>query len=79
MREGLSDLVGRLEHGGYRAETWQPGGDSRDRGQESSSRRSFQQNAGGKGGGRQQNSQDPESESETPKWIGELESSFHKE
>ena len=79
MREGLSDLVGRLEHGGYRAETWQPGGDSRDRGQESPSRRGFQQNAGGKGGGRQQNSQDPESESETPKWIGELESSFHKE
>jgi hypothetical protein len=80
MREGLSDLVGRLEHGGYRAETWQPGGDSRDRGQESS-RRGFsqQQNAGGKGSGRQQNSHDPESESETPKWIGELESSFHKE
>jgi hypothetical protein len=80
MREGLSDLVGRLEHGGYRAETWQPGGDSRDRGQESS-RRGFsqQQNAGGKGSGRQQNSQDLESESETPKWIGELESSFHKE
>ena len=80
MREGLSDLVGRLEHGGYRAETWQPGGDSRDRGQESSRRGFFQQqNAGGKGSGRQQNSQDPESESETPKWIGELESSFHKE
>ena len=78
MREGLSDLVGRLEHGGYRAETWQPGGDSRDRGQESS-RRGSQQNGGGKGSGRQQNSQDPESESETPKWIGELESSFHKE
>jgi hypothetical protein len=81
MREGLSDLVSRLEHGGYRAETWQPGGDSRDRGHDSPSRRGFfqQQNAGGKGSGRQQNSQDPESETESPKWIGELESSFHKE
>jgi hypothetical protein len=82
MREGLSDLVGRLERGGYRAETWQPSGsESRDRGHESPSRRGFsqQQNAGGKGGGRQQNSHDPESERETPKWIGELESSLHKE
>jgi hypothetical protein len=82
MREGLSDLVGRLERGGYRAETWQPSGsESRDRGHESPSRRDFsqQQNAGGKGGGRQQNSHDPESERETPKWIGELESSLHKE
>jgi hypothetical protein len=81
MREGLSDLVGRLERGGYRAETWQPGGsDARDRGHESS-RRGFsqQQNAGGNGSGRQRNSQDSESESETPKWIGELESSFQKE
>ena len=81
LREGLSDLMGRLERGGYRAETWQPAGsDTRDRGQESS-RRGFsqQQNAGGKGSGRQQNSQDSESESETPKWIGELESSFQKE
>jgi hypothetical protein len=81
LREGLSDLMGRLERGGYRAETWQPGGsDPRDRGQESS-RRGFsqQQNAGGKGSGRQQDSQDSESESETPKWIGELESSFQEE
>jgi hypothetical protein len=80
MREGLSDLVGRLEHGGYRAETWHPAGDSRDRGNDSPSRRGFsqQQNAGGKGSGRQ-NSQDPESENETPKWIGELESSLQKE
>jgi hypothetical protein len=82
MREGLSDLVGRLERGGYRAETWQPtGGDSRDRGHDSPSRRgsSQQQNAGGKDSGRQQNSQDSESESQRPKWIGELESSFQKE
>lgn len=80
LREGLSDLVGRLERGGYRAETWQPGSDSRDRGHDSS-RRGFsqQQNAGGKGSGRQQNSQDSESENQTPKWIGELESSFQKE
>jgi hypothetical protein len=81
LREGLSDLVGRLERGGYRAETWQPAGsDTKDRGHESS-RRGFsqQQNAGGKGSGRQQNSQDSESDSEPPKWIGELESSFQKE
>jgi len=81
LREGLSDLVGRLERGGYRAETWQPAGsDTKDRGHESS-RRGFsqQQNAGGKGSGRQQNSRDSESDSEPPKWIGELESSFQKE
>jgi len=78
LREGLSDLVGRLERGGYRAETWQPGSDSRDRGQDSPSRRGFSQQQNGKGGGRQQNAQDSESETQTPKWIGELESSFQE-
>ncbi|MBZ5596277.1 MAG: hypothetical protein LAP39_28865 [Acidobacteriia bacterium] len=81
LREGLSDLVGRLEHGGYRAEAWQPGGnDAGDRSQDSPSRRgsSQQQNNGGKGSGQQENSQDPESESQRPKWMGELESSLQR-
>lgn len=81
LREGLSDLVGRLEHGGYRAEAWQPGGSaSNDRGQDSPSRRgsSQQQNSGGKGSGQQDNSQDSESDAQTPKWMGELETSLQR-
>jgi len=81
LREGLSDLVGRLEHGGYRAEAWRPGGnDSSDRGQDSPSRRgsSQQQNDGSKGSGQQENSQDSESDAQTPQWMGELESSIQR-
>ena len=79
LREGLADLVSRLEHGGFRAEAWRPaGGDASDRGQESPSRRGSSQQQSGKESRQQENSQDPESEAQTPKWMGELESSFQR-
>ena len=81
LRESLSDLMGRLEHSGYRAEAWRPAGnDTSDRGQEPDSRRgsSQQQNGGGKGNGQRGSSKDPESDAQTPKWIGELESSLQR-
>ncbi|HVP46847.1 MAG TPA: hypothetical protein VMT32_09695 [Bryobacteraceae bacterium] len=79
LREGLSDLVGRLEHGGFRAEAWRPAGsDASDHGQDSPSRRGSSQQENGKESRQQENLQDPESEAQTPKWMGELESSFQR-
>jgi hypothetical protein len=79
LREGLSDLVGRLEHGGFRAEAWRPAGsDASDRGQDSPSHRGSSQQQNDRGRGQRENSQDPESEAQIPKWMGELESSFQR-
>jgi hypothetical protein len=87
LRDGLSDLVGRLEHNGYRAETWQPAGRSgtgaQDQNHDSPSQNqsSGQQNAGdsGSGGGRQQNARDQQHpDAQPPKWVSELESSLQR-
>jgi hypothetical protein len=87
LRDGLSDLVGHLEHNGYRAESWQPGGNgsssAHDQAQDSPSHNSSsqQQNGGGSGSGsrQQQNARDhQEPETQTPKWVGELESSLQR-
>ncbi len=87
LRDGLSDLVGHLEHNGYRAESWQPGGNgsssAHDQAHDSPSQNnsSQQQNAGGSGSGnrQQQNARDhQEPETQTPKWVGELESSLQR-
>lgn len=87
LRDGLSDLVGHLEHHGYRAESWQPTGNgssnAHDQAQDSPSHNnsSRQQNAGGSGSGsrQQQNARDhQEPETQTPKWVGELESSLQR-
>ncbi len=83
LREGLTDLVGRLEHSGYRTETWQPADHAstgQDQRRDSPSQRnsSQQQSSGGSGSDdrRQQNSRDhQEPEAQTPQWVGELESS----
>jgi hypothetical protein len=87
LRDGLSDLVGHLEHNGYRAESWQPAGNgsssAHDQAHDSPSQNSSsqQQNAGGSGSGnrQQQNARDhQEPETQTPKWVGELESSLQR-
>ncbi|MCU1272941.1 MAG: hypothetical protein JWO48_372 [Bryobacterales bacterium] len=87
LRDGLSDLVGHLEHNGYRTESWQPNGNRssspHDQAQDSPSHNnsSQQQNAGGSGNGsrQQQNARDhQEPETQTPKWVGELESSLQR-
>ena len=85
LRDGLSDLVGRLENSGYRAETWQPAGSGsfagQDQSHDSSSRGGQQQNAGGSGSGtgQQQNARDQQQpDGQTPKWLSELESNFQR-
>jgi hypothetical protein len=87
LREGLSDLVGRLEHNGYRTETWQPADGGRssagDQGHDSPAQHgsSQRQNSGEpqSGAGQRQNSQNQQqSDAQAPKWVGELESSLQR-
>ena len=86
LREGLSDLVGRLEQSGYRAETWRPADNAstaQDQGRENPSQQqsSQQQNGGGSGtdSRQQQNSRDQQQPgAHTPEWVGELESSLQR-
>jgi hypothetical protein len=86
LREGLSDLVGRLEESGYRAETWRPADNAstaQDQGRENPSQQhsSQQQNAGGSGtdSRQQQNPRDQqEPGAQTPQWVGELETSLQR-
>ena len=84
LREGLSDLVGRLEQSGYRAETWRPadnGSTTQDQGRENASQQHAQQNGGGSGtdSRQQQNSRDQQQPgAQTPEWVGELESSLQR-
>ncbi len=85
LRDGLSDLVGRLETSGYRAETWQPAGgnasNSHDQSHDSSSRGGQQQSGGGSGSGtgHQENARDQQERGgQTPKWVSELESNLKR-
>ena len=83
LRDGLSELVGRLEHNGYKAETWQPADKSstaQDQGRPSQDQPSRQQQGGsGSGSGQQQNARDHQQpDAQTPQWVGELESSLRK-
>jgi len=85
LREGLSDLVGRLEQSGYRAETWRPADNAstaQDQGRENPSQQhSSQQNGGGSGteSRQQQNPRDQRQPgAQTPEWVGELESSLQR-
>jgi hypothetical protein len=86
LREGLSDLVGRLEQSGYRADTWRPADNAstaQDQGRENPSQQhsSQQQNAGGSGtdSRQQQNPRDQQQPgAQTPQWVGELESSLER-
>jgi hypothetical protein len=86
LRDGLSDLVGRLQSNGYRAETWQPSGSGdftgQERGQDAPPQggSSHQRNGGGSGNGAGQ--QDPhdrqQPDDQTPKWVREMESSIQR-
>jgi len=86
LREGLSDLVGRLEQSGYHAETWRPSDSAstaQDQGRENPSQQhsSQQQNAGGSGtdSRQQQNPRDQQQPgAQTPQWVSELESSLQR-
>jgi len=80
LRDGLPDLMGRLQVNGYRAETWQPGGNGsnagQDHGRDASGHGNSQQRNGG--GSQQQNSQDQQQDESTPQWVRELESSIQR-
>jgi len=80
LRDGLPDLMGRLQVNGYRAETWQPGGNGsnagQDHGRDANGHGNSQQRNGG--GSQQQNSQDQQQDESTPQWVRELESSIQR-
>jgi hypothetical protein len=81
LRQGLSDLVGRLEQNGYRAEAWRPGGTVASvpgTGESRQKEMQFQRDgsepqSGGSQQGRQQNSQN---QNYRPRWVQELEGSI---
>jgi hypothetical protein len=80
LRQGLSDLVGRLEQNGFRAEAWRPSAAvATVQSTAATPQRStqFQNNnsggqpqSGGSSQGRQQNNQQ---QSNRPRWVEELE------
>ena len=82
LRDGLPDLMSRLQVNGYRAETWQPGGNGNSAGQDHSQEapsqgHSQQRNGNGSGSqGEQQSNQ--QQDEQTPKWVRELESSIQR-
>jgi hypothetical protein len=87
LRDGVSELVGRLDHSGYRTETWQPsdgkGSSGGDQGHESPPQggSSHGQHGGGSqsGAGQQRNPQDQQrSDTPIPEWSGELQSSLQR-
>ena len=81
LRDGLTDLVGRLEQQGYRADVGQPSGHSasQDQGRDAHSQgNASQQKDTGSGGGRQQNPQQQQQNPRAPQWVGEIESSLQR-
>lgn len=81
LRDGLPDLMSRLQVNGYRAETWQPGGNGssagQDRGYDAPAHGNSQQR--NSGGNQQQSSQQQQQQDEqTPQWVREMESSFQR-
>lgn len=84
LRQGLSDLVGRLEQNGYRTEAWRPGGavtSVQGTGESRQKEMQFQQDgsqsqSGGSQQGRQQNQQNQQNQTYRPRWVQELEGSF---
>ena len=83
LRDGLPDLMGRLQVNGYRAETWQPGGNGSNAGQgrsqDAPANGGSQQRQGG-GGQQQPNSQNQQHQQDehTPQWVREMESSIQR-
>jgi hypothetical protein len=84
LQQGLSDLVGRLQESGSRAEAWRPGGPSVQTGPvlESSSSPSGSPRDDSQsysGGSQQQQDGRRHSQSQRPAWVEELESSIGTE
>lgn len=82
LRDGLPDLMGRLQVNGYRADTWQPGGNGnsagQDQGQDAPSHGHSQQRNGDGSGSQGQQQSDQQQDEQTPKWVRELESSIQR-
>jgi hypothetical protein len=81
LQQGLSDLVGRLQETGLRAEAWHPGGTTvqstpvvESRTSPSGSQHGDSQ--GHSGGSRQQEGERRQSQSQRPGWVEELDNSF---
>jgi hypothetical protein len=79
LRDSLPELIGKLQVNGYRAETWQPGGNGnsagQDRGQDAGSHGHSQERNGNGPGSQPEQQNDPQQDEQTPKWVSELESS----
>jgi hypothetical protein len=81
LRQGLSELQGRLEENGYRSEVWRPGASATPLAPAPSAQASTNHSRGGDGqsqqGGSQQDSgrRNP-NQSNQPRWVEELESSL---
>jgi hypothetical protein len=81
MQQGLSDLVGRLQDNGFRAEAWRPGGTTAQSGAvlETRSSPSGSQNGDSQsssGNSHQQQGERRQNQSQRPGWVDELESSI---
>jgi hypothetical protein len=81
MQQGLSDLVGRLQDNGFRAEAWRPGGSTVQSGPvlETRSSPSGSQNGDSQsssGNSPQQQGERRQNQSQRPGWVDELESSI---
>ena len=84
LRQGLTDLVGKLEDTGYRAETWRPGGSTTaaapvsqsPESQNTSGQSSNGDSSGRQSGSQQQGGQQNQNAFNRPRWVEELESSL---
>jgi hypothetical protein len=81
LRQGLSDLQGRLEESGYRSEMWRPGASTAPLTATPSAQASTNQSRGGdgqpqQGGSQQESGRRNQNQSNQPRWVEELESSF---
>ena len=82
LQQNLSDLVGRLQETGFRAEGWRPGGSTVDspaaseaRAASDASRSGNQQSSSGNSQGQEGERQ--QSRSQRPAWLEELEASIN--
>jgi hypothetical protein len=81
LRQGLSDLVGRLEENGYRAETWRPVsvaapvGSTSESGQTAGNSRNADSQSQ-PGWSQQDSGRRNQNQSNQPRWVEELESSM---
>jgi hypothetical protein len=81
LREGLPDLVGRLQESGFRTDTWRPAGGTSPAGpapetQNASSHTHGNDYQSNSGGSQQHSDQRDQNQSKRPHWVEELESSI---